>query len=107
MTGFSFSLPLARVFRDRSSFSLRGVPTTQTDKSNPENGTGDAASSGKKVGPELTAENAVARGTLNSDNGLTPVSFEGEERRKQARGERKEEKISERIPAIYRAYREI
>lgn len=61
MTYFSFSLPLARDFRDRyvhSSFSLRGVPTTQTDKSNPENDTGDAVSSGKKVGPELTVENA-------------------------------------------------
>lgn len=48
--------------RDRhvlSSFSLRGVPsTTQTDKTNPENDTGDAVSSGKKVGPELTAGNA-------------------------------------------------
>jgi len=46
------------------SFSLWGVPTTQTDKSNPENGTGDAVSSGKKVGPELTAENA-SRGELS------------------------------------------
>jgi len=64
VTCFSFSLPLvtdARDFREcrvRLSFSPRGVPTTQTDKGNPENGTGDAVFSGKKVGPQLTAENA-------------------------------------------------
>jgi len=63
---FSFSLTLAHDFRNRyvhSSFSLRGVLTTQTDKSNPENDTGDVVSSGKKVGPELIAENP-SRGEL-------------------------------------------
>lgn len=63
-----FLLAPARARFSRSPRSLvllspRGVPTTQIDKSNPENGTGDAASSGKKVGPELTAENASRGGT--------------------------------------------
>lgn len=83
---FSFSLPLARDFRKRhvrSSFSLRGVPTTQTDKSNPENGTGDAASSGKKSGSGTYCGKCVARGNPNSDNGLTPVTFEGLERKRE------------------------
>lgn len=95
--------------------SLYGVPpTTQTDKSNPENGTGDAASSGKKVGPGTYCGKCVARGNPNSDNGLTPVTFEGlkgKERQKEGgKGKRERERrrrYPEHIPAVYCAYREI
>lgn len=49
------------------------------------------------MGPELTAENASRGEPPNSDNGLTPVTFEGpkgKERRKEERGEKEEEEIS-------------
>jgi len=48
-------------------------------------------------------------GNPNSDNGLTPVTFEGlkgKEREERGRKE-EEEKIFEHIPAVYCAYREI
>lgn len=79
-------------------------PTTQTDKSNPENGTGDAASSGKKkVGPGTYCGKCVARGNPNSDNGLTPVTFEGlKGKERQKEGEREGgEGGGEDTPGIY------
>lgn len=99
-----------RDFRERCvflSFSPRDVPTIQTDKGNPENGTGDAASSGKKKsGSAANCGKRAARGT--------PISFEGlrgKEKRKKRVRERsstREMNISGRIPAaVYRAYREI
>lgn len=47
---------------------------------------------GKKVGPELTAENARREGNPNSDNGLTPVTFEGLERKRETEREKGRER---------------
>lgn len=99
----------SRDFCDRPRpSSLRGVTsTTRTNKSNPENGTGDAASSGKKIRPGTYCRKRATRGKFRFRG--NPYLFRRIEGERERDGKRQGEQYERRIPVtvwIYHVYRE-